>query len=398
MSLYLDDRQRQEIQRLRASWRWRSEWPTWLLIVGIYGGWFGVALNARTLGMPLALGALAVLSCWYMSLQHELLHGHPTRSALVNALFGVAPLAVWFPYAVYRESHLRHHDDEHLTDPARDPESYFVSAQRWKAAGAGMRLLLALRNTFVGRLLLGPAFSIAGALRDLGIAILRRDVLTVGSWALHGTLLVALAYWLDRRCGIGWFAFVFGVGYPALALGAVRSFHEHRAVEDAPQRTVINEAGWFWRLLFLNNNYHAVHHDLPCVPWFALGTVYRGRRAAYAERNGRFVVHGYGEWLAKFAVSMVAPVVHPVLHPLGRQAAEASVRPAAQAATRLRTARESDPARLEPATPRTAAVAMRAAPVTPNAALIVHTRPQSAHEHLAFAKVTANDASTRLAS
>ena len=127
-----------------------------------------------------------------------------------------------------------------------------------------MRLLLALRNTFVGRLLLGPAFSIAGALRDRRVAVVARGRAHCrDSWALHGMLLAALAYWLDRRCGIGWFAFMFGVGYPALALGAVRSFHEHRAVEDAPQRTVINEAGWFWRLLFLNNNYHAVHHDLP---------------------------------------------------------------------------------------------------------------------------------------
>jgi fatty acid desaturase len=26
--------------------------------------------------------------------------------------------------------------------------------------------------------------------------------------------------------------------------------------------------------LVLNNNYHAVHHDLPHVPWFALREVY----------------------------------------------------------------------------------------------------------------------------
>jgi fatty acid desaturase len=311
MSLYLDDAQRQEIQRMRASMRWRSEWPTWLLIASVYGGWFGVALNAQALGMPLALGALALLSCWYMSLQHELLHGHPTRFPLVNALFGIAPLAVWFPYAVYRDSHLRHHDDDHLTDPARDPESYFVSPERWAAAGPTMRLLLALRNTLVGRVLLGPAFSIAGALRGAAVAVARGDVLVAASWALHLVLLAALAYWLEHRCGIRWFAFMFGVGYPALALGAVRSFHEHRAVADAPQRTVINEAGWFWRLLFLNNNYHAVHHDLPGVPWFALGTVYHRRREAYAERTGRFVVQGYGEWLKHFALAMVAPVVHP---------------------------------------------------------------------------------------
>src|SRR5471032_86961 len=160
MSLYIDDAQRHRIQQLRASWRWRSEWPTWFLIVAVYGGWFATALNARSIGIPFAVSILAVLSCLYLSLQHELLHGHPTRFPLFNALFGIAPLAVWFPYAVYRESHLRHHDDVHLTDPDLDPETYFVSARRWRGAGPVVRGLLIVRNTFFGRIVLGPLFSI----------------------------------------------------------------------------------------------------------------------------------------------------------------------------------------------------------------------------------------------
>lgn len=135
MPRYLDDDQRQELQRRRDTFGWRSEWPTWMVIAAIYGGWFGVALNARTLGLVPSVALLAVLSCWYMSLQHELIHAHPTRWPLVNMLFGLAPLAVWFPYEVYRESHLRHHDDAHLTDPARDPESYYVTPAQWASAG-----------------------------------------------------------------------------------------------------------------------------------------------------------------------------------------------------------------------------------------------------------------------
>ena len=133
----------------------RSEWPTWVLILAVYGVWFATALNARSIGMPLAVSILAVLSCLYLSLQHELLHGHPTRFPLFNALLGVAPLAVWFPYAVYRESHLRHHNDAHLTDPDLDPETWFVSAERWRGAGTAVRFLLVIRNTFFGRIVLG---------------------------------------------------------------------------------------------------------------------------------------------------------------------------------------------------------------------------------------------------
>lgn len=312
MSLYIDDAQRRKIHQLRASLRWRSEWPTWLLIVALYAGWFGTAINARALGLPLAAGILAALSCLYLSLQHELLHGHPTRFPLVNAMFGIAPLAVWFPYAVYRESHLRHHDDIHLTDPDRDPETYFVSAERWREAGIVVRGLLTFRNTFVGRILLAPWFSIASTLGSAIVAVARGNVRMAGAWALHFALLSLLLAWLDRYCGISPLVFIFGVGYPALALSAIRSFQEHRAADKISERTVINEASWFWRLLFLNNNFHSVHHDLPGAPWFALSAIYHDERDAYLQRNGGFIVRGYQEWMVKHGVKPVAPTLHPL--------------------------------------------------------------------------------------
>ncbi|WP_250500594.1 fatty acid desaturase [Caballeronia sp. GAWG1-5s-s] len=310
MPRYLDDAQRDAIQDRRASWRWRTEWPTWLVIVAVYGGWIGVATSARTLGMPLALGLLAVLSCWYMSLQHELLHGHPTRWPLVNMLFGLAPLAVWFPYAVYRASHLRHHDDAHLTVPGRDPESYYVTPEQWASAGVVLRGAIAARNTFVGRVLIGPWFAIAASWREAAQAIIDGDWRIVASWVAHLAALAALAWWLDTRCGVPWRAFA-GVGYAALALASVRSFHEHRAAGAERERTVINEAAWPWRLLFLNNNFHAVHHDLPGVPWFALAAIYRERRDAYRASNGGFVAEGYGEWFRQYAFARAVAPVHP---------------------------------------------------------------------------------------
>ena len=239
--------------------------------------------------MPLALGALAVLSCWYMSLQHELLHGHPTRFPLVNALFGIAPLAVWFPYAVYRESHLRHHDDDHLTDPGPRSRKLFRVAGALGGGGPG-DAAVARAAQYVRR----PRAARAGVFdrgcvaRRRGVAVARGDVprrRRAGRCISRCSLRSRTGS--STAAAFRWFAFMFGVGYPALALGAVRSFHEHRAVDDAPQRTVINEAGWFWRLLFLNNNYHAVHHDLPGVPWFALGTVYHRRRDGLCRANGR---------------------------------------------------------------------------------------------------------------
>jgi fatty acid desaturase len=312
MPHYLDETQRQEIASASASWRSRSEWPTWILTGVIYGGWFGVALNAHRLGLPVALPLLAVLSAWYMSLQHELLHGHPTRITRLNALLGAAPLAVWFPYGVYRRTHLQHHCDHDLTRPWADPESFFIGEHAWTATGRVMRTLMTFRNTFVGRILIGPAFAIAATLGDAVHRIRAGDTRDAWSWLLHIAALVVLLAWLDRRCGISPVLFLSCASYPALSISAIRSFHEHRVAVDPAQRSVINEAAWPWRLLFLNNNFHAVHHDLPGVPWFELGFVYARRRSDYHVRNGGYVVHGYGEWLNRFAWRPVAPVAHPL--------------------------------------------------------------------------------------
>jgi fatty acid desaturase len=169
--------------------------------------------------------------------------------------------------------------------------------------------LLTARNTFIGRLLLGPAFSLAATASDALRKLAQRDFSDVPAWLAHGAALAALTTWLSRDCGISPWLFIVGAGYPALALNAVRSFHEHRNADAYEHRSVINEAAWFWRLLFLNNNYHAVHHDLPGLPWFALRRVYRERRAQYLLRNGGFLVNGYREWLTSHAAT---PIAHPL--------------------------------------------------------------------------------------
>jgi fatty acid desaturase len=60
----------------------------------------------------LALGLMTVATALHSSLQHEALHGHPTRSAAVNELLVALPLGVFYPYRRFRQMHLGHHNDE----------------------------------------------------------------------------------------------------------------------------------------------------------------------------------------------------------------------------------------------------------------------------------------------
>ncbi|MET5115750.1 fatty acid desaturase, partial [Burkholderia pseudomallei] len=83
------------------------------------------------------------------SLQHELLHGHPTRSARVNKLLGYPPLAVWYPYTLYRDTHLEHHRDEDQTAPGIDPESNYVPLAHWMRLPRWRSALWRARKCFV---------------------------------------------------------------------------------------------------------------------------------------------------------------------------------------------------------------------------------------------------------
>ncbi len=217
---------------------------------------------------------------------------------------------MWFPYRIYRDSHLLHHDDTHLTKPGRDPESYFVHSHVWERAGWAMRALLTWRNTFAGRLLVGPAFAIAATGVDALRKIKLGDWRDVPAWLAHLIALAALTAWLRYVCSIPAWVFIVGVGYGSMSLGSIRSFREHRAAHDCEHRTVVNEAAALWRLLYLNNNFHLVHHDLPHVPWFALKAVYEASRAQYIERSGGFLVAGYGEWLTRYAFTPAENPVH----------------------------------------------------------------------------------------
>ncbi|MBU3738153.1 MAG: fatty acid desaturase [Rhodoferax sp.] len=289
----------------------RLEWPTWMLVLAIHGAWWGLVLCYSRMPVWLAHGLLIIVIAWYMSLQHELLHGHPTRWSGFNRLLGLLPLAVWYPYDVYRDSHLAHHRDEWLTVPGVDPESNYVTADAYRAMPPWRQALQRALRTVAGRLVVGPLLAVAGTWTE-GLALLRRDPSAWSrAWGQHLLLLVVLLVLLQQVAGISPAHYLLGMAYPALALAMLRSVYEHRPAEAVPHRIVINEASWPWRLLFLNNNYHLVHHDQPGLPWYRIPAVYRAQRAEWLARCGGFHLQGYGSLVRQHGLRPIDSPVHP---------------------------------------------------------------------------------------
>ena len=313
MADYLHPEQRRRIQALQQTFTARTEWPTWLVLAAVYSAWGGALYFHEALGLVLITVLLALSSAWFMSVQHELVHGHPTRHRWLNKILGYAPLAVWFPYTLYVATHLHHHNDENLTLPGIDPESNYVSPEQWERSGPVRRWLYRVRLSFWGRFVFGPAMSIAaiaaGALRQLR----QGDYRFGRMWLTHGSLTLLMLWGVNQVAGIHPLHYLFGVAYPALSIAMVRSYFEHRATADCKHRIAINEAAWPMRLLFLNNNFHLVHHDMPGLAWYLLPKAYWPHRDAYYERSAGFRFDGYAGLAWRFGFRPIDAPLHPGL-------------------------------------------------------------------------------------
>ncbi len=288
-----------------------GEWPTWLLLVGVQAGWFALLLASPWLGVWPTTALLVPLVALWMSVQHELMHGHPTRLPRLNALLGFMPYALWYPYPLYRDSHLAHHRDEHLTLPGIDPESRYIGHAGWHRLPAPARVLRWADKTLLGRLLIGAPIALCGLAIEEGRKLRCGDRQAWRMWSIHGALCVALLLFVEHLSALSALHYIVWVSVPALALGMLRSFYEHRPAAAPEQRSVLNEAGWPWRWLFLNLNLHLVHHDLPWAPWYRLPQLYLAHRDYWLQRSGGFLVRGYGELIRRHAVRPVDSPRHP---------------------------------------------------------------------------------------
>tara|TARA_R110002110_G_scaffold152033_4_gene344485 strand:- start:336 stop:1271 length:936 start_codon:yes stop_codon:yes gene_type:complete len=286
-----------------------QEWPTLLLLALCFG------MLATALVLPAGWGVvgfvlLVVGLTLHSSLTHEILHGHPVRSTSVQTALGVIQPGVFIPYLRFKALHLAHHEDSILTDPYDDPETNYLDPAVWVTLPGWMRQLLRFNNTLLGRMVVGPAVGVWAFAKEDARQIRQGDRRVLVHWLAHIPG-VALTLWLVSLSALPLWVYLMAC-YGALSVLKIRTFLEHRAHERASGRTVVIEDRGPLALLFLNNNYHVVHHMHPTAAWYRLPGLYRSNRAHYLRRNDGYVYPSYGAIFRKYFVRAKDPVAHPL--------------------------------------------------------------------------------------
>jgi len=283
------------------------EWPTLILFCLTYSSWVMLTVLHTHIPTLLLLAMLSYLVALHSSLQHEVIHGHPTTSSQFNYALAFPALGLIVPYERYELLHLQHHRNWLITDPFDDSESYFMARRSWQACSRAVQLVLQCNNTLVGRLILGPAImAIRMCIGEWRISKNNPDLIRAWLWHIAGVALVML--WL-LLVGFPILLYVIGVAYPATSLLMLRAFGEHLPEQDIEHRSAIIKSNLIMRLLYLNNNFHRVHHEHPEVAWYRLPKLYR---QSYSNHETH-VYSGYFSLLRQYGFKQRFPVEHPFL-------------------------------------------------------------------------------------
>lgn len=288
-----------------------AEWRT-LLVAGVcYAVWFWLTFGWAGLPDTVRVLFLIPIITLHSSLQHEFLHGHPFRNQKTNDLLIAPPIGVLVPYLRFKSCHLAHHINENITDPYDDPESYYLDPKVWSLIPGWLKTLLIANNTLAGRMTLGPALAAAGFARSEYQRARIGDRAVLPIWLQHA-IAVLLLLGLVARFGSLHPVAYFIAAYFGMGLLMVRSFLEHQAVEKANQRSVIVETRGPLSLLFLNNNFHSVHHAYPSLAWYRIPALFRENRARFLRMNGNYRYESYWDVFRRHGFKPKEPVAYPL--------------------------------------------------------------------------------------
>lgn len=289
----------------------RVDWYTLALVGLTYAVWALATVWLAAVWLPLAIVVVALVLALHSSLSHEVLHGHPFGSKMLNQALVFLAIGLWIPYIRFRDTHIAHHRDEQLTDPYDDPETNYMDPAVWAQLPVSLQAILRFNNTLLGRLTVGPLVSqvsfmvtdwrmIRGGNKDVAMA-----------WVWHFVGLVPVLLWLAYVSQMPVIAYVLSA-YLGFSLIKIRTFLEHRADASVNGRTVVVEDQGWLAFLFLNNNFHLVHHLNPGVAWYKLPRMYFENVDDYIERNDGYRYASYADVFKRHFLRAKDQVPHPI--------------------------------------------------------------------------------------
>ncbi|MFV2052082.1 fatty acid desaturase [Aliiroseovarius sp. YM-037] len=280
-------------------------------MIGCYALWMLGTTWLAAVFLPLGWVATCVAIALHSSLQHEVLHGHPFRSRRLSEAMVFPAIGLAIPYMRFRDTHLAHHRDSILTDPYDDPESNYLDPVVWQTLPGWKRFALSFNNTLMGRMLIGPIVSQWVFVKSDLRKIKGGDRAALAGWLWHVPGIALVLTWLITVGAMPFWAYLLAA-YGGLSLLKIRTFLEHQAHEKARGRTVVIEDRGPLAALFLNNNYHVVHHMHPAVPWYRLPALYQANRDRYLNRNDGYRYRSYGEVFRRYLFRAKDGVAHPL--------------------------------------------------------------------------------------
>ncbi|WP_223427943.1 fatty acid desaturase [Tateyamaria pelophila] len=286
------------------------EWITLGLYALCVSLWGAGVFAVPSVSLALAAVVICLALVLHGSLTHEVVHGHPFPSFRLSEMLVILNPGLFIPYLRFRDTHLAHHQDAKLTDPYDDPESNYFDPVVWARLPGWHCRVLAFNNTLLGRIVIGPLVGQMAFMRADAAAIRADDRQVLKGWLLHLPSLIGIPLLVWASSVPLWL--YFGMCYAAMTVLKIRTFLEHQAHALARGRTVIIEDRGVLAFLFLNNNFHVVHHMHPQVPWYRLPAVYRANRDRYLRSNEGYLFTSYRDVFARYFLRAKDPVPHPL--------------------------------------------------------------------------------------
>jgi len=243
--------QKRSLHRKDVFLRPAIAWPTLALATGALALW---AL-ALTTNLPYGLGIVIATLCAYTCFtpMHDAAHGATSHSSWFNQLLGtLVGLPLMAPFSAFRVIHLQHH--KHTNEVKYDPD-------RWSGTGPTWFL------------------PVKWLTQDLHyywfyFCFLKRPLKERLQVCFELTLMGILTWSLAQA--LGWSTILSHFILPARLASAALAFafdylphvpHQIPAKVDrfAATRIMLNP---ILNYLFLNQNYHLVHHLYPAVPFY----------------------------------------------------------------------------------------------------------------------------------